>query len=102
MRSPDKVKKQIKKCLQDGYKVLWVFVTNQALDKTAEEYLKHNPPIQVYEKNRIAAEYIDLAAAEGIKGEFSFKCDQVEPLEFKATNIASAYLNIIKPLSTNP
>jgi hypothetical protein len=55
-----------------GFDVKGVFVTNTGLDKNAQDFLDHHPNIAVFDKSRLAAEFVDVAQPQGVKGTFSF------------------------------
>jgi hypothetical protein len=85
-------KSDLKGLVEAGYKVIGVFVTNEALDKAANDYLAINPAIRVYDRNRIAAESIDIEKDGGISDTFSFEVDYVAPMKFEVGSEATAYI----------
>ncbi|MFZ0030471.1 MAG: AIPR family protein [Candidatus Cybelea sp.] len=54
--------------------------------------MAHNADITLYDRRRIAAEYIDLETDPGIKGAFSFTCSDIKPLEYAAKSTARLFL----------
>jgi hypothetical protein len=86
------VRSDIKGLVDSGYKVIGVFVTNETLDKAANEYLAINPAIVVYDRKRIANETIDVEKDGGISDTFSFEVDYVAPMKFEVAAEATAYI----------
>lgn len=60
-----------------GFGIRGVFVTNSAADENAEAYLKRHPQIALYDRSRIASEYVDIDAPPKVswelRGYHSFK-----------------------------
>lgn len=77
--------------LAKGYALKGVFVCNQDPDDNAKEYLASHPHIQLYDRQRIASEYIDLSLASGVTSTVAFTCDQA-PLELEVPSLAKLYL----------
>lgn len=85
-------KSDLKNLIGAGYQPVGFFVTNESLDKAANEYLSINKAITVYDRDRIAKETIDIERDGGIKESFSFEVDYVAPLKFEVGSEATAYL----------
>jgi hypothetical protein len=85
-------KSDMKGLVDVGYEVKGIFVTNELLDKAADEYLKINTSLIVYDRERIASETIDIEKDGGISDKFSFDVSYVAPLEYKVGTEATAYI----------
>jgi hypothetical protein len=81
----------VKEKLAKGYTLRGVFICNQDPDDNAKEYLASHPHIRLYDRQRIASEYIDLSLASGVTSTFTFTCDQA-PLELEVPSQAKLYL----------
>lgn len=74
-----------------GYIVEGNFVTNQEGDHNTSEYLAHNSQIKLFNRSRIAEEYVELSLPDGINDTFIFSCDE-SPICHKVSNLATLYL----------
>lgn len=81
----------IREKLAKGFTSRGVFVANQDPDENANQYLAAHPHIRLYDRQRIASEYIDLSLASGVTSTFAFTCDQ-SPLELEVPSLAKLYL----------
>jgi len=54
--------------LNAGYSLRGVFVTNAPADENANAFIEGHPHISLYDRNRIASEYVDIDAPEGVEG----------------------------------
>lgn len=54
--------------LKSGYALRGVFVTNSPADENAVKFIIAHPHITLYDRDRIASEYIDIDAPEGVEG----------------------------------
>lgn len=54
--------------LNAGYTLRGVFITNAPADENANNYIAAHPHISLYDRTRIAAEYVDIDAPEGVEG----------------------------------
>jgi hypothetical protein len=63
-----------------GYRVIGVCVSNQPLDENGREFAAQHGRIRVYDRNRIASEFIDLETEGGVSEDFSFSLEYIEPL----------------------
>ena len=53
--------------LTAGFSIRGVFVTNAAADENALAYLANHPHITLFDRDRIASEYVDIDAPEGVE-----------------------------------
>lgn len=67
-----------------GFRLVGIFVTNVLKDNNADEYLKHQSNIRVYDADAIASEYIDLDSVGGATGEIDLDCYGISPLQLTA------------------
>lgn len=82
----------VKGLLEKGYSVHGIFVVNVDADDNAVEFLAHNPDIMLYDRARIAKDFIDLDRDPGIDGSFTFSCKDITPLEYVAKTTARLFL----------
>lgn len=75
-----------------GYKIVGVFVTNQLPNEDTEEYLKKHDAIVLYDRNRIASEYVDLETEGGIQGSYTFSVSYAGCLSMAVGNQAEVYV----------
>jgi hypothetical protein len=68
---------QIKGLVEKGYTVIGAFVSNQPLDANGMEFAVQHGRIRVYDRNRIAAEFIDTKADGGVDELFEFDTSYV-------------------------
>lgn len=86
---------KIVELLQNGYTPIGAFISNQPLDKNGEEFATAHGRIRVFDRVRIATEYIDIDADGGVEGNFSFDTSYITPLELKTgTGIRSFILPV--------
>jgi hypothetical protein len=76
-------KSDLKKLVGNGYKPVGVFVTNELLDKTANDYLGINKSIVVYDRARIANETIDIEREAESRTRFHLKSIMLRHLNSK-------------------
>jgi hypothetical protein len=74
-------RQNIRALVDDGYDVVGVFITNQDQDQNCKEYIQHAGHISIYDRDRIALEYVDFEADEGVKGHFDFDVSYAGYLE---------------------
>jgi hypothetical protein len=74
-------RQNIRALVEDGYKVVGVFLTNQDQDDNCREYIAHIDNIRIYDRDLIALEYVDFDADEGVKGSFEFDVSYAGYLE---------------------
>ncbi|HJT40834.1 MAG TPA: AIPR family protein [Sphingobium sp.] len=85
-------RQNVKQLVADGYKVVGVFVANQDPDDNCKEYLQHVKDITVYDREKIALEYIDFDAGEGVKGSFGFDVSYAGHLEMAIDTGTKAFV----------
>ncbi len=78
--------------MANGYSVVGAFVSNQPLDANGEEFAKQHTRLRVYDRTRIAAEFIDLDAGEGVDDTFVFDTSYVEPLHITTGGGINTYV----------
>jgi hypothetical protein len=83
-------RKQVTDLLEKGFDVVGIFVTNIPRNKDAVEYLKHTDQIQLYDRDAIIDEYVDLNAEEGVVGSTTLTASS-KPMSYKAGH-ATLYL----------
>ncbi|MGZ4981597.1 MAG: AIPR family protein [Methylobacter sp.] len=88
----------IKGLISKGYKVIGVFICNQALDSNGNEFLKQEESIRVYDRNRIASEYIEIEIEGGVKGDYSFDASYVAPMIIRTSDRATTYILPVQAL----
>jgi hypothetical protein len=74
-------RQNIRALVDDGYQVIGVYITNQDQDENCKEYIQHVEHIALYDRDRIALEYVDFEADEGVKGDHSFDVSYTGCLE---------------------
>jgi hypothetical protein len=63
-----------------GYKPVAVYVSNESADAATSAYAAIEPSLKIYDRNVIAANFIDADQSVGVKGSFSFDVSYVTPL----------------------
>ena len=86
------VRNNIRGLVSQGYNVLGVFVSNQPLDANGLEFLNQDGNLRVYDRVRIASEYIDIESEGGITGVCTFDASYVEPMVIKTGDRATTYI----------
>lgn len=82
--------------ITDGYTVTGCFVTNQIADNNAVAYTENHSDIEVYDRERIAQEHVDLDADEGIQEEAEIPAFENQVIRYKAGDQATLYQIISK------
>lgn len=82
--------------IEKGYQVRGVYISNEFLDANGEEFIKHNPDLIIYDRHRIASEFIDVDTEGGVEGKFSFNVEYVEPIVFNIGDVATAYVALVE------
>lgn len=77
--------------IETGYEVRGVFLTNAALDRNGKLYLAANNQITVYDRARLASDWVPMGDTEPVKKEIAFHLDGLGHIEYKTEN-ASAYV----------
>jgi hypothetical protein len=75
------VRLEIKDLLAKGYRPIGVYVTNESRDAASDAYTSINETIRVYDREVIAANYVEANQVDGVQGEFTFDVSYVDPLE---------------------
>lgn len=66
--------------LEKGYSVVGIFISNQPIDGNGNEFAKSNQSIVVYDRNRIANEFVDIECDGGIEDSYTFDASYVTPM----------------------
>lgn len=84
-------RERIKEKVGAGYAVEGVFCSNVCLNQDGYDFLKSAPELQVYDAQKIAAEFVDLDAGSGIQGNFVFDTSDSEVIQYQtADGVSSA------------
>lgn len=82
----------IKGLVEKGYKVIGALVCNQPLDSNGTEFARQNPSIRIYDRMKIASEFIDIDSEGGIKGEVAFDASYVSPMEIQTSESTKTFI----------
>jgi hypothetical protein len=82
----------VKSLIENGYHVIGAFICNQALDANGIEFIRQDSSIRVYDRNAIAAEFIDIDKEGGISGTFAFDTSYVSPMVINTGDKAVTYI----------
>ena len=82
----------IKGLVSKGYKVQGLFVCNLPLDANGEEFLRQEDSLAVYDRVRIANEFVDIEVEGGIDGDYEFDASYVEPIVVQTSDRALTYI----------
>jgi hypothetical protein len=74
-----------------GYTVKPVFITNQLPNKDTQDFLSIRPDIDLYDRDRIASEFIDLEIEGGISESFQFDVSYAGLLNIDVGDVASVF-----------
>lgn len=88
----------VKGLVGKGYSVVGAFVCNQPLDANGSEFLAQNRAIRVYDRNRIASEFIDIDSDGGVTGEYTFDASYVAPMVISTGDRATTYILPVQAL----
>jgi hypothetical protein len=77
--------------LKSGFSLRGVFVTNSAGDENAINFLAAHPFITLYDRTRIADEYIDIDAPEGVEGVSKLSVFESSMIVYEAGADATMY-----------
>jgi hypothetical protein len=72
---------EVKDLLAKGYKPVGVYVSNETVDAATEAYAALDGSVRFFDRNAIAAHYVETDKPDGVKGKFSFDVSYVAPLE---------------------
>src|SRR5690606_22832559 len=81
-----------------GYKVVGVFVCNRAVDNNGKEFLNQHPAIEIFDRDRISSEFIDIDAEGGVKGSCVVDASYVEPMINQTGEKATTYIMPVQAL----
>lgn len=90
------VRLQIRDRVANGFRVIGAFVSNQPLDANGKEFADQHGRLRVYDRMKIASEFIDIDADGGVDETFSFDVSYVEPLELKTKTGITSYIIPVK------
>lgn len=79
-------REKISEKISSGYSIEGVFACNIPLNKDGKDFLQHAPDIEVFDSNRICAEFVDLDAASGIEAEFEFDTSNSEVIKYQTSD----------------
>jgi hypothetical protein len=82
----------IKGLVEKGYKVIGALICNQPLDANGAEFARQNPAIRIYDRTKIASEFIDIDSEGGIKGEVTFDASYVSPMEIQTSESTKTFI----------
>jgi len=88
----------IKDLISKGYAVIGLFVSNQPLDSNGKEFLDSHQGISVYDRNRIANEFIEIEQAGGVDGSYTFDTSYVSPMVIRTGTRATTYVIPVQAL----
>ena len=71
---------KIRDLVSKGYIVVGAFISNQPLDENGRDFIQSHGRIRVYDRTRIASEFIDINAESGVNETFSFDASYITPL----------------------
>ena len=74
------------------------FVCNRNLDANGREFLNQSNNIEVYDPERIAAEFIDIETEGGVTGDFIFDASYVTPMTLQTGDVATTYILPVQAL----
>lgn len=83
---------QIKDLVENGYSVLGAFVSNQPLDANGREFVDQHGRIRVYDRIRIASEFVDIESEGGVDETFKFDTSYIDPLVIKTGTGVKSYV----------
>lgn len=82
----------VRDVVANGYKVVGAFLSNQPLDANGREFVEQHGRIKIYDRNRIAAEFIDVESDGGVDGEFELDVSYVEPLSLQTKSGVNSFV----------
>ncbi|MBP6379854.1 MAG: AIPR family protein [Sphingorhabdus sp.] len=95
------VRNSVSKCVDVGYDVKGIFITNVLANEDAYSFVKKAENIDLYDSKRIAGEYVDLIVDGGISGSYWFDVSDSDVIEYDAGGASARIflapaLNIVK------
>ena len=91
-------REKIKSLIGKGYKAIGAFICNQPLDANGQEFVVQSENIVVYDRARLAREFIDIEHEGGIEGTFTFDAGYVKPMTIQTNHRATTYLLPVQAL----
>jgi hypothetical protein len=88
---------EVKDLIGKGYRPVGVYATNESGDDASAAYVAMQPGLRVYDRNAIAANFIDSEQSVGVEGEFKFDLSYVEPLVMTAGADANGAVVFVFP-----
>ena len=88
----------IKGLVSKGYSVVGAFISNQPIDANGQEFLDQDSSVRVYDRVRIASEFIDIESEGGVSGEYQFDASYVEPMVIRTGDKATTYILPVQAL----
>ena len=82
----------VRSLIRQEYKVLGIFVSSQPLDKNGAEFRDQCDNIDVYDRKRIAREFVDIDAAGGVVGTYSFDASYIAPMTIRTGRQTVTYV----------
>ena len=92
------VHEQVKEKIEAGYTVEGVFCCNAELNDEGKDYVAIDGEISVFDAAKIATEFVDLDAEQGIKEEFEFNVSDTEVLKYQTADDVSARIFLANAL----
>lgn len=77
--------------IDDGYKVVGIFISNVSRDKNADEYLAGHKTIRLYDADLIATEHVDMEADAGVAKKSVLPAFEGQIITYKAGDQATLY-----------
>lgn len=72
---------EVSDLLSKGYRPVAVYVSNESSDDASRAYEAIEPSLKIYDREVIAANFIEADQGAGVTGKFSFDISYVDPLE---------------------
>lgn len=82
----------VKDLVSKGYTVVGLFISNQPLDSNGKEFLDSHKALSVYDRHRIASEFINIEQDGGVSGSYYFDTSYVSPMVIKIGDYATTYV----------
>lgn len=72
---------QLSQMVEDGYKLIGVYVTNESNNEDSVGYAAVTPDLRIFDRDEISARVVEVDTAEGKKSSFTFDTSYVDPLK---------------------
>ena len=86
----------VKSLVSKGYTVVGVFISNQPLDANGREFLNSHKSLSVYDRNRIASEFIDIDQEAGVSDTYYFDTSYISPMEISIGSHPKTYVLAVR------